>query len=89
MPTKVSASEFARNFGYYRMVAQRESVAVSSHGRVAGYFIAPEEYEAFRRFQADQRSFLTADLNEDEVAAIAESRMDERHAHLNALLEQD
>ncbi|GGE47068.1 type II toxin-antitoxin system Phd/YefM family antitoxin [Niveispirillum cyanobacteriorum] len=45
MKTTIPASEFTRNFGHYRMVAQRETVAVSSHGRITGYFIAPDEYE--------------------------------------------
>lgn len=69
------------------MVAQRETVAVSSHGRITGYFIAPDEYEAFKRFQAHRSSFATTDLSEAEAAAIGASRMDDRHDHLNALLD--
>jgi hypothetical protein len=48
------------------MLAQREAVAVSSHGQVTGYFVGPDDYEAFKR---------------------AGSRMDPRHAHLDALLD--
>ena len=44
-PTAVPASEFVRNFGRYRMQAQREAVAVSSHGQITGYFIAPDAHE--------------------------------------------
>ena len=33
----VPASEFTRDVGDYRMCAQREAVAVSSHGRITGY----------------------------------------------------
>jgi hypothetical protein len=36
---------------------------------------------------ARRRSFATADLPEEEVKAIAASRMDPRHAHLDRLLE--
>ena len=50
----IRASEFTRNFGRYQMLAQREPIAVTSHGRTTGYFIAAEDYEAFKRFQ--QRS---------------------------------
>jgi hypothetical protein len=69
------------------MIAQRGAVAVSSHGHVTGYFVAPDEYEEFKRYQAGRRSFATADLADDKIQAIARSRMDERHAHLDALLD--
>jgi hypothetical protein len=84
----VPASEFTRNFGRYRMQAQREAVPVSSHGQITGYFVPPEEYEAFLRYKAQRKSFATAELPEEKVEAIARSRMDERHAHLNALLDE-
>jgi hypothetical protein len=35
-----------------------------------------------------RRPFKTAELSDDEVQAISSSRMDSRHAHLNALLDQ-
>ena len=83
----VPASEFIRKFGQYRrMVAQREAVAVSSHGSITGYFIAPGEYEGFRRFRERRRSFATAELPGEKVKAIGASRMDARHAQLDALL---
>ena len=87
MPDSVPASEFTRNFGRYRMRAQREAVAVSSHGQITGYFVGPEEYEEFRRFRENRRSFATADLPEEKVEAIRASRMDKRHAHLDTLLD--
>ena len=87
MADTVPASEFTRNFGRYRMLAQRGAVAVSSHGRITGYFVGPDEYEESRRFQESRRSFATAELPEEKVKAIGASRMDRRHAHLNALLD--
>jgi len=84
----VPASEFTRNFGRYRLRAQREAVEVTSHGHVTGYFVPAEEYQEFMRFKAQRRSFATADLSDDEVRAIAEARMDTRHDHLNALLDR-
>jgi hypothetical protein len=87
-PTKaVPASVFTRNFGRYRMRAQREPVAVSSHGQITGYFVAPEEYEEFKRFRENRRSFATAELPAEKVKAIGASRMDARHRHLNAMLD--
>jgi hypothetical protein len=83
----VPASEFTRNFGRYRMRAQREAVAVSSHGQITGYFVSPDEYEEFKRFRESHRSFATAELPEEKVEAICNSRMDPRHAHLDKLLD--
>ena len=84
----VPASEFTRHFGRYQMLAQREALAVSSHGRVTGYFVAPDEYEAFTRFRNSRRSFATAELSDEKAAAISASRMDERHDHLDAMLDE-
>jgi hypothetical protein len=86
-PETVPASEFTRNFGRYRMRAQREPVAVSSHGQITGYFVAPDEYEEFKRFRDSRRSLATAELSEKKIEAIRTSRMDPRHAHLDKLLD--
>jgi len=70
------------------MRAQREAVAVSSHGRITGYFVGPDEYEEFRRFRESRRSFATVELPKEKVDAIGTSRMDPRHDHLDALLDR-
>lgn len=88
MPSAVPASEFARNFGRYRVEAQRKAVPVSSHGRIAGYFVAPDEYEEYERMKASRRTFATVDLDENKVRAVARSRMHPRHGHLDALLKR-
>lgn len=88
MADTISASEFIRNFRRYRMLAQREAVAVSGHGTIAGYFVAPDEYEEFHRFKQRRRSFATAELSDERAQAIGASRMDERHAYLDAVLAQ-
>ena len=71
------------------MQAQRGAIAVSSHGRITGYFIGPDEYEEFRRYRESRRSFETAELPEEKVAAIGASRMHRRHAHLDKLLDPE
>ena len=83
----VQASEFIRNFGRYRMQARRKAVAVSSHGSIIGYFVAPEEYREFLRFKRHHRSFATAELSDEKISKIARTRMDDRRADLDALLE--
>jgi hypothetical protein len=83
----VPAAEFTRNFGHYRMLAQKGAVAVTSHGRITGYFVPADQYEEFERFRAQRRSFATSDLTDEKVQEIGASRMDDRHNHLNALLD--
>ncbi len=86
-PTEpVAASEFARNFGEYKLKAQKAAVPVSSHGKIAGYFIAADEYEDFLRYKARRLSFATAELSAEKVKAIRKTRMHPRHKKLNALL---
>jgi PHD/YefM family antitoxin component YafN of YafNO toxin-antitoxin module len=87
MADTVPASEFTKNFGRYKLQAQREAVAVSSHGRIAGYFVAAHEYEELRRLKGMRRRFQTVDLTDDEAERIASTRMDPRHDHLNKLLD--
>ena len=89
MADTVPAAEFARNFGRYKLLAQREAVAVSSNGTLAGYFVATHEYEELQKLKNMRRRFLTAELSDAEVEEIAASRMDSRHDHLNRLLEPD
>jgi PHD/YefM family antitoxin component YafN of YafNO toxin-antitoxin module len=86
MADSIPASEFTRNFRRYRMLAQREAVAVSSRGSINGYFVAPGEYEEFRRYARRRRSFATAELSNERAQAIGASRMHKRHAHLDAVL---
>jgi hypothetical protein len=87
MPDIIPAAEFARNFGRYKMQAQREAVPVSSNGTLAGYFVAPQEYEELLKLKGMRRRFLTADLSDEEVDRISSSRMDPRHDHLDKLLD--
>ncbi|WP_159729536.1 type II toxin-antitoxin system Phd/YefM family antitoxin [Methylosinus sp. Ce-a6] len=89
MSESVPASEFTRNFGRYRMLAQREAVAVTSHGQVTGYFVRPDEYEEFLRFKARRRAFATEDLCDEAAEAVSRSQMDARHRHLDDLLDRD
>lgn len=86
---EVPATEFTRNFGAYREIAQREPVAVTSHGRPTGYFISAVEFEELQRIKtAAQRSRAVVDLSAAEMAEITASRMSAEHDHLNALLDE-
>lgn len=86
--TVVAATEFQRNFGRYRELAQRESVAVRSHDRISGYFVSAHDYEEYQRLKAYAASAVAVEaLDEETLAAIAEARMDVRHDRLNDLMD--
>ena len=86
--TKVAATEFARNFGRYREAAQHEPVAVVAHNRVTGYFVSSREFDEYQRLKALQPTALYAhELSAEDIEAIANARMDERHHHLDALMD--
>jgi prevent-host-death family protein len=87
---EVPATEFTRNFGQYREIAQREPVAVTSHGRPTGYFVSAVEFEEMQRLKAyARRSRAVADMTKEEIEQMAASRMSPEHDHLNALLDKE
>jgi prevent-host-death family protein len=87
---EVSATEFTRNFGQYREIAQREPVAVTSHGRATGYFVSAVEFEEMQRLKVyARRSRAVADMTKDEIEQMVASRMSPEHDHLNVLLDKE
>ena len=86
---RVTATEFAKNFGRYREEAQREPVAITSHGRTSGYFVSAYEYAELVRLRAyERRVHRIEELPEDVAQAISTAKMDPKHEHLNALLDK-
>lgn len=84
----IPSSEFSKNFGRYREIAQREPVAVTSHERITGYFVSRSEYEEYLRLKARMpKAYAVEELSEETIQAIAASKMDARHDHLNSLLD--
>jgi len=83
----VAASEFAKNFGHCREIVQAESVAVTSHNRVTGYFISRKEFDKFERLKARAtKSYEVQDLPAEAIQALSIGAMDSSHDALNALL---
>ena len=86
---RVTATEFAKNFGRYRDEAQREPVAITSHGRTSGYFVSAYEYAELVRLRAyERRVHRIEELPEEVAQAISTAKMDPKHEHLNALLDK-
>lgn len=70
-PNAVPAAEFTRNFGRYRMLAQKAAIPVTSHGRITGYFLGPDEFEAFEKFRGRRNSFETVERLAEKLRAVA------------------
>lgn len=87
---QVPASEFARNFGLYRESVQREPVAVTSHGRTSGYFVSAVAFEEYQKLKAmARRSYKVSELPKSFINAIAATRMNPAHDHLDSLLDEE
>jgi PHD/YefM family antitoxin component YafN of YafNO toxin-antitoxin module len=86
---EVPATEVAKRFSRYRQAAQREPVAVTHHGRVTEVLLSKHDYEDYMRLKRQATRALRADeLSEDMLRALTEARMDARHAHLDALMDE-
>jgi hypothetical protein len=74
MAIPVPASEFARNFGRYQDEAQAGGVVhVSSHGRIVGAFLSPQELERFERLKRHERAVLILGALPDDIVADIET----------------
>ncbi len=82
---KASAAMVAKNFGRYREAALSEPLTVQNHGRDSVVMVSAKEYHRLKKL--DRRVLAIQELSERDVRAISESRMDERHAHLDELMD--
>lgn len=86
----VTATQFCRNFGVYQREVQKEPIEVTSHGQVTGYFLSRDEFERYQRLSAaSRRAHHPAELPDRLKIAVQEARMDPRHSHLDALIEDE
>jgi prevent-host-death family protein len=70
----VSATEYSKKVGLYQTIAQREPVAITSHGREETVLISAEEYRRLTRRR--RQPFLIEDLPEEDWQAIEQARAD-------------
>lgn len=82
-----TATSFAKNFGRYKEEAQREPVAITSHGRISGYFVSAHEYAELQRLRGlERRVYRLSELPADIADEIEAARMNPAHDYLNDLL---
>ncbi|MEX2123232.1 MAG: hypothetical protein WD795_05030 [Woeseia sp.] len=84
--TAITATEFVKSFGRYKEEAQREPVAITSYGRISGYFISAREYAELQRLRAlERRAYRLDELPREIAEGIATAKMSPAHEHLNSL----
>ncbi len=81
MTSTVTAAAVSKNFGAYQDAAVREPVIITKNGRPRTVLMAYEDY--VRLAKRDRRVDLTADLRDEDIAAIEASTMEPGYDHLN------
>lgn len=66
---KVTAAEFQKNFGRYRELAQREAVAVTSHGRESVVLISAGEYHRYKALDTRVAEYVW-EMSDTDIAAL-------------------
>jgi len=86
---EVASAEFAKNFGRYKELAQREPVAITSHGRTSGYFVSEHEYAEYQKLKTlSRRAYHISELPEATIRALATAQMNPAHNHLDELMKE-
>lgn len=84
--TRVLAGEVAKNFGRYQEMAQFEPVVVRRYNRDSVVILSAREFA--RLSKLDRKVVAIEEISQSDLELLSDSRMDERHARLNALLEE-
>ncbi|MEZ4859876.1 MAG: type II toxin-antitoxin system prevent-host-death family antitoxin [Caldilineaceae bacterium] len=63
--TTVSASEFQKNFGHFKELAQREPVMVTSNGRESVVLLSAAEYAELKKLRYAYRGEVTEEFKQD------------------------
>jgi hypothetical protein len=85
---EVPATEVAKRFSQYRQAAQREPVAVTHHGRITEVLISRHDYDDYLRLKGlATHALWVSELSDEAIAALAQARVDPRHDHLDALMD--
>ncbi|WP_018240675.1 type II toxin-antitoxin system Phd/YefM family antitoxin [Ensifer sp. BR816] len=83
MTSTVTAAAVSKNFGVYQDAAAREPVIITKNGRPRTMLLAYEDYLRPRR---DRRVEETAELSDDDLAAVQRAEMEPGLDRLNAEL---
>ena len=85
MGVSVTGEQLQKNTGLVRAEARRQPVQVTYHGRPELVILSVEDYELLR--QNRKAAYRIENMPIEKIERTAANKMDERHAHLNALMD--
>jgi prevent-host-death family protein len=85
MGVSVTGEQLQKNTGFVRSEARRQPVQVTYHGRPELVILSVEDYELLR--QNRRAVYRIEDMPLEKIKRIAGNKMDDRYAHLNALMD--
>jgi hypothetical protein len=84
---EVTASQFVKHFGEDKEKVKRQPIAITSHGRISGYFVSQHEYDEYLKLKSQARKvYGLDDLTDSTIDALSKAEMNAAHNHLNALM---
>ena len=86
--TRVTSSEFQKEYGRYSTMAKRQAVTITNHGRPELVILDAEEYERLRRLD-DRVAMSVGSLTESDLAELERSEIPEDTKQLNILVPKD
>ena len=78
---RVTTADFIKSYGTLADKALTEPVTITKNGRDRLVLVSADEYARLKR--RDRRAILPEELSEADITAIAASKMDSKHNHLN------
>ncbi len=81
----VTAREFKQNTGKYQDLALSGPVTITKHDRPTYVLLSFEDYQ--RLTGENKRALHVTELSQEAISALGKAVMDEKHNHLNSLLE--
>ena len=85
MGISVTGEQLQKNTGFVRSESRCQPVQVTYHGRPELVILSVEDYELLR--QNRKAVYRIEDMPIEKIERIAENKMDERNARLNALMD--
>lgn len=88
MTTRVTSSEFQKEYGRYASLAKREPVTITNHGRDELVILDADEYDRLR--QLDTRIAMPVEaLSEADLTRLEQSKIPEHTKDLNSEVPKD
>jgi prevent-host-death family protein len=83
--TRITSSEFQKEYGRYAALAKREAVTITNHGRPELVVLDAEEYERLRRLD-DRVAMPVENLSKADLKRLETSKIPEETRKLDHLV---